>query len=680
MSATFDATTTAEYAAATTAAARSAVIVAALTGTISVKVFDGSNVEKGSGTMASPWATASGDTVTVGEVTSFTVGATGTPDANWYIRFQNAGATRWVRGSFGLSTSAQDFTWSLDNWTATHTGTIGTATITTVGNSAPAFTVAPTNASIASTGGTVQFTAVDPEGSTVTYSLTTTRSGITISPTTGLVTVAASAAGTNGSIVVQASDGILTASTTCAVIVSETDSQWPTQGAITYTPIIRNGRGPGMNTPAGSGRTLGVTHAAGTTVTASRILRVNSLSSANSGSGDAGTWRYCIARHQSLGGPSTIVFDVGGTIDLQGISSTCRGNLLTVAGESAPSPGIQIINATTFEFYGSDICVRHLTLRPRGSTNVNTNAIYFKADATSGSSYRLVADHLTTMWGPDQVFSTYVDNNVVSTGVVEDLTVSNCIIAEGIGIATDATHQYGSLMGDNQGPWLAYGNLWAHQRDRSPLSRANRFAMVNNLVYNWGNAATQLASQNRGPYNAVATSASLVSNVYVKGADTSNGTVVQNTTSSTRPLVSGSKIYLSGNKRYTVTGVDDTPAAQSGLVSSAISPYLVGTADYWPTGLVAADVSTVRTIVQSFAGSRPAERDTQTARLITEASGNTGRLKVVGTVSHATYSPSDVSAQNRWAAPSGGGTWNTIDATGYTKLETYLHQLEDAVL
>ena len=185
MSATFDATTTAEYSAATTAASRSALIVAALTGTISVKVFDGSNVEKGSGTMAAPWATASGDAVTVGEVSSFTVGSTATPDANWYIRFQNSDASRWVRGSFGLAGSGQNFTWSLDNWTATHIGTIGTATITTTGNSAPVFTVAPTSASINSTGGTIQFTAVDPEGSAVIYSLTTTRNGITINASTG---------------------------------------------------------------------------------------------------------------------------------------------------------------------------------------------------------------------------------------------------------------------------------------------------------------------------------------------------------------------------------------------------------------------------------------------------------------------------------------------------------------
>lgn len=220
MSATFDATTTSEYSAASTASARSAVIVAALTGTVSVKVFNGSNVEMGSGTMAAPWATASGATVAVGEVSSFAVGTTATPDANWYIRFQDAGASRWVRGSFGLSDSTQDFTWSLATWEDTQTGTIGTATIITTGNSAPVFTVAPEAASIAATGGTIQFTATDADSDTIIYSLTTTRNGITINSSTGLVTVTTAAVGTTGNIVVSASDGILSTTTTCSVVVS----------------------------------------------------------------------------------------------------------------------------------------------------------------------------------------------------------------------------------------------------------------------------------------------------------------------------------------------------------------------------------------------------------------------------------------------------------------------------
>lgn len=218
MSATFDATTKAAYDAATTAPERSAIIVAALTGTISVKVFDADDTEMGSGTMVAPWATAAGSTVTVGEVSAFTAGTSGTPDSDWYIRFQNSDASRWVRGSFGLASSSQDFTWSLSSWTAGQPGTIGTATITTTGNSAPVFTVAPTAVSIAATGGTIQFTAEDPEGSTVTYSMPV-RTGFYINPTTGLVTVTSAADGTSGSITVTASDGDLSTSTTCDVTV-----------------------------------------------------------------------------------------------------------------------------------------------------------------------------------------------------------------------------------------------------------------------------------------------------------------------------------------------------------------------------------------------------------------------------------------------------------------------------
>lgn len=220
MSVTFDTTTRAAYEAATTATAKAAAVVSSLTGTVSVKVYNASNTAVGDGTMDSPWATSSLGTVTIGEVTEFEVTTTGTPDSGWYIRFENSDASRWVRASFGLAASSQDFKWSLATWEDGQTGTIGTATIICPGNSAPVFTVAPTQAGVGPSGGTIQFTATDPDGSAVTYSLTTTRNGITINSTTGLVTVTSAAAGTSGNIVVQASDGILTASATCDVTVT----------------------------------------------------------------------------------------------------------------------------------------------------------------------------------------------------------------------------------------------------------------------------------------------------------------------------------------------------------------------------------------------------------------------------------------------------------------------------
>ena len=248
MSATFDATTTAEYAAATTAAARSAVIVAALTGTISVKVFNGSNVEKGSGTMAAPWAMASGNTVTVGEV----IELHGRRDSHAGCQLVHpiserrrdavgAGVVRSGRERARLHLVARQRG-------PGQTGTIGTATITTSGNAAPVFTVEPTSASIAATGGTIQFTATDADSPSLIYTLTTTRFGITINSSTGLVTVTGDAAGTSGNIVVQVSDGTLTDTATCMVTVYSNVEQptltqygGSTYDVVSYAMLANNG-------------------------------------------------------------------------------------------------------------------------------------------------------------------------------------------------------------------------------------------------------------------------------------------------------------------------------------------------------------------------------------------------------------------------------------------------------
>lgn len=86
-------------------------------------------------------------------------------------------------------------------------------------NRAPTFTVAPTSATISSSGGTIQFTASDPDGDILTYTLPTPPSGYSINSATGLVTVAVGAA--SDSITVRATDpqGLSTVSPPCAVTV-----------------------------------------------------------------------------------------------------------------------------------------------------------------------------------------------------------------------------------------------------------------------------------------------------------------------------------------------------------------------------------------------------------------------------------------------------------------------------
>ncbi len=122
-----DPVTRAEYDAAETPAARAAVVMAAITGTVTATVYDGSDVARGSGTMQAPWASIAGSRLVVGELSDFLVTSGGTPDANWYLAFESG--TRWMRGSFGLDGDGADFTWSLATFATGQTGRLGTVEV-----------------------------------------------------------------------------------------------------------------------------------------------------------------------------------------------------------------------------------------------------------------------------------------------------------------------------------------------------------------------------------------------------------------------------------------------------------------------------------------------------------------------------------------------------------------------
>jgi hypothetical protein len=120
-----DPVTRAEYDAAETPAARAAVVMAAITGTVTATVYDGSDVARGSGTMQTPWATIVGTKLVIGELQDFLVTNGGTPDANWYLAFESG--TRWLRGPFGLTADAwADFKWSLPAFATGQRGRLGT--------------------------------------------------------------------------------------------------------------------------------------------------------------------------------------------------------------------------------------------------------------------------------------------------------------------------------------------------------------------------------------------------------------------------------------------------------------------------------------------------------------------------------------------------------------------------
>lgn len=218
-----DGATLTEYLAATGAANRAQAVLDGITDPVSVRVYDGNGTLKGSGTMATPWATRSVGIITVAEVTAFLVSASGTPDANWFLRFESG--TRWVRSPFGLAGSGAACTWSLPTWTAGQYGTIGTVTMgVPAGGTAPSLVGAATSLTFTQgTGGTYDFGAhgYDPDGGPLTYALIgTAYSGITLT-TAGFLTVSSSATAALRDLVVRVTDNTgLSSDWHCAVTVT----------------------------------------------------------------------------------------------------------------------------------------------------------------------------------------------------------------------------------------------------------------------------------------------------------------------------------------------------------------------------------------------------------------------------------------------------------------------------
>jgi hypothetical protein len=177
-----DTTTRAEYLALTTASSRASLVVSALPAPVVCEVYDGQDVLRASGTMQSPWATASGATVTVGEVTGqgIDVLSGGTPTADWYCQFRSG--TRFVRGTFGVLGSGRDFVWSLASFTTGSRGTLGTVTLAAGGSLAPVLVSPPSVIGVTQVGQTLNATTGVWDNAPTSYSYEWARASTVAGP------------------------------------------------------------------------------------------------------------------------------------------------------------------------------------------------------------------------------------------------------------------------------------------------------------------------------------------------------------------------------------------------------------------------------------------------------------------------------------------------------------------
>ncbi|WOI52400.1 hypothetical protein [Parvularcula sp. LCG005] len=195
-------------------------------------------------------------------------------------------------------------------------------------------------------------------------------------------------------------------------------------------------------------------------------------------------------------GKRIVVFEVGGVIDLEGANLSIDNPYITVAGQTAPSPGITIIKGGLV-IKGHDVIVRHLRIRPGDLGEAPMSGRDIDA-ITTAAAHDVIVDHCSLSWATDENLSASGPRFTGDTpddwreGTSRRITYSNNLIAEGLANSTHAKgeHSKGSLIHDNTSGILIYGNLYAHNYERSPLFKGGaRGAIVNNLIYNPGQRA-----------------------------------------------------------------------------------------------------------------------------------------------------------------------------------------------
>lgn len=184
-------------------------------------------------------------------------------------------------------------------------------------------------------------------------------------------------------------------------------------------------------------------------------------------------------------GPRTIVFDVGGVIQLKS-RLTLGSSFVTVAGQTAPGKGIMIRSAPFGMSGASDIILRFMKVRlGYGAT--------FDGMGMQGADHSIF-DHNSISWTIDEAFSSRSGKN---------LTLQRTMIAEALNVAdhqnypSGTAHGYAATIGGDVGSF--HHNLLAHCEGRNwSLGGgldgngyyAGRLDIFNNVVYNWNGRAT----------------------------------------------------------------------------------------------------------------------------------------------------------------------------------------------
>ena len=392
-----------------------------------------------------------------------------------------------------------------------------------------------------------------------------------------------------------------------------------------------------------------------------RVIKVTNLNSSGPGSLQAA----CATQ-----GPRIVVFEVGGVI---------RGDIainhpyITIAGQTAPSPGITIEGRLLSWPESSsrlhDIIIRFIRIRPPPTTGYAGDAIQLP------DTERVILDHLSLSWANDETIDIcHSSEFTIQWSTIEESDVE--------GHGKGGAHNYGIISAyPNSGNISIHHNLFAHQSRRSPSltpyvpGKPGDFR--NNVVYNFREG---LSHDGHVPKEAI----NLIGNYYIRGPNSERITPFA--------FSPEGRYYLAGNLIDGV-GLIEELLAERATLPAWLKMSRKGTFLAEPAAVAPVETQTAREayqLVLNQAGCFPRDRvTTRTLQEVAKRTGSWGR--------NAPAAPSDdwyLAGLKKDSPPldrdddgipdeweqahalnqSDGQDYNRILSSGYTAIESYINE------
>nr|WP_298122305.1 hypothetical protein [uncultured Pseudoxanthomonas sp.] len=350
-----------------------------------------------------------------------------------------------------------------------------------------------------------------------------------------------------------------------------------------------------------------------------KIIRVTSLAAEGPGS-----FKEAVTGK----GPRIVVFEVGGVIDLGMKELRITEPFLTIAGQTAPHPGVTLVKGG-LTIATHDVVIRHIRVRP-GDGGLPKRSGDIDAITTVRGAHDVIVDHCSLTWATDENLSAsstrfHGENEAEwMANASRRITYSNNIVGEGLAnsIHAKGEHSKGSLIHDHVNEVLIVGNLYAHNYERSPLFKGGaRGQVINNLIYNPGQRAIH--------YNLIAEE--WLGHPYSKGEMVVRGNVMR-AGKSTEPLaflmIGGSgDLDLYAQDNLVVDRIGNKSIQETGSYTTApVILNRVKNAPALPFGVTLLPTGKVQDAIIENVGATPWNRDLIDRRIVADVIEGRGEI------------------------------------------------------